>query len=32
VDRGFQYTSAIWYQNEEEKSLAEASKSALEIS
>lgn len=32
VDRGFQYTSAIWYQTEEEKNFAEASKSALEAS
>ena len=32
VDRGPQYTSAIWYQNDEEKRLAENSKSALEVS
>jgi methionine-S-sulfoxide reductase len=32
VDRGPQYTSAIWYQNEDEKKMAEASKSALEKS
>lgn len=32
VDRGPQYTSAIWYQSEEEKNIAEASKSALEAS
>ena len=32
VDRGPQYTSAIWYQNDEEKKIAEASKSALEAS
>ncbi len=30
VDRGFQYTSAIYYKNEEQKSLAEGSKQALE--
>jgi peptide methionine sulfoxide reductase msrA/msrB len=32
VDRGPQYTSAIWYQSEDEKKIAEASKSALEVS
>ena len=32
VDRGFQYTSAIFYENEEQKSLAEGSKQALESS
>ena len=32
VDRGPQYTSAIWYQNDEEKRLAESSKAALEVS
>jgi peptide methionine sulfoxide reductase msrA/msrB len=32
VDRGPQYTSAIWYQNEDEKKIAEASKLALEKS
>ena len=32
VDRWPQYTSAIWYQSDEEKSLAENSKSALEAS
>jgi methionine-S-sulfoxide reductase len=32
VDRGPQYTSAIWYQSEEEKNIAEASKSVLEKS
>ncbi len=32
VDRGFQYTSGIWYQTEEEKKEAEASKMALEES
>lgn len=30
VDRGFQYTSAIFYQTEEEKALAEESKQAVE--
>ncbi len=32
VDRGFQYTSAIWYQSDDEKMLAETSKIALEKS
>ncbi len=32
VDRGFQYTSAIWYQNHEEQKIALASKLALEQS
>ena len=32
VDRGPQYTSAIWYQTPEEKVIAESSKSALEAS
>ena len=32
VDRGPEYTSAIWYQTDEEKNIAEASKSALEAS
>jgi peptide methionine sulfoxide reductase msrA/msrB len=32
VDRGAQYTSAIWYQSEDEKKIAESSKSALEKS
>jgi peptide methionine sulfoxide reductase msrA/msrB len=32
VDRGFQYSSAIWYQTDSEKSIAEASKSALSAS
>ncbi|NIR52592.1 peptide-methionine (S)-S-oxide reductase MsrA, partial [candidate division KSB1 bacterium] len=31
-DRGHQYTSAIFYHNEEQKKLAEASKKALEES
>ena len=32
VDRGFQYTSAIWYQNPDEQKIAESSKIALEQS
>ena len=32
VDRGFQYTSAIWYQDSEEQKIALASKLALEKS
>jgi peptide methionine sulfoxide reductase msrA/msrB len=32
VDRGFQYTSAIWYQSEAEQKIALDSKSALEKS
>ena len=32
VDRGFQYTSAIWYQSEEERAQAEASKNTLQVS
>lgn len=32
VDRGFQYTSAIWYQSAVEKEQAETSKLALEAS
>ncbi len=32
VDRGFQYTSAIWYHNADEQKIAEASKSALATS
>ena len=32
VDRGFQYTSAIWYQSERERALAETSKNALQAS
>ena len=32
VDRGFQYTSAIWYQTPEELVMATSSKSALEVS
>ncbi|MBC7503939.1 peptide-methionine (R)-S-oxide reductase MsrB, partial [Candidatus Gracilibacteria bacterium] len=32
VDRGPQYTSAIWYQNPEEQKIAESSKSELEKS
>ena len=32
VDRGFQYTAAIWYQTESERQIAEASKMALERS
>ncbi len=32
ADRGFQYTSAIFYQNDEQRQLAEQSKAALEAS
>jgi len=32
VDRGFQYTSAIWYHTDEQRQIAEASKQALEDS
>ena len=32
VDRGFQYTTAIWYQSPTEQSVAELSKSELQAS